>query len=47
LPVVAGVARVAGRARVDHQHLAAAAHQLVVGVAVENKVGVGFGKALQ
>ena len=46
MPAVAAVAGIAGRARVDHQDLAATAHQLVVGVAVENEIGLGFAEAI-
>src|SRR6202035_1686063 len=38
LPAVALVAPFAGGARIDHQYLADATHQLVVGVAVQHKI---------
>ena len=47
LPAVALVARFAGRARVDHQHLADAAHQLVVGVAVQHEIRFGLAEPRQ
>src|SRR5947207_2940251 len=42
LPAIALVACFAGRAWVDYQHLADAAHQLVVGVAVQHEIRFGL-----
>ena len=47
LPAVALVARFAGGARVDHQYLADATNQLVVGVAVQHDIGVRLAKAFE